>query len=117
MGLREALAIAAVCCAAAGWLLNRRKPLASPKVEVEQACPEPMPPAAAQTSARARFTVFISHAGAQKNFALWVRSHVRVGGYQAFVDECDLQCALHSTIPHLRSRSMLCFAWPRQNLA
>jgi hypothetical protein len=45
-----------------------------------------------QSSVRARFNVFISHAGAQKNVALWIRSHVRICGYRAFVDEPDLQC-------------------------
>ena len=45
-----------------------------------------------QSSVRARFNVFISHAGPQKDFALWIRSHVRICGYRAFVDEHDLQC-------------------------
>ena len=40
---------------------------------------------------RGRFNVFVSHAGAQKEFALWVRSHVRICGYRAFVDERDLR--------------------------
>ena len=45
-----------------------------------------------QSSIHGRYDVFISHAGAQKDFALWVRSHVRICGYRAFVDERDLQC-------------------------
>ena len=48
--------------------------------------------AAVQSSARGRYNVFISHARAQKHFALWVRSHVRICGYRAFVDERDLGC-------------------------
>ena len=39
-----------------------------------------------------QYDVFISHAGPQKNFALWVRSHIRICGYLAFVDERDLRC-------------------------
>ena len=53
--------------------------------------------AAVQCSVRARYDVFISHAGAQKDFALWVRSHIRICGYQAFVDERDLRCGLRET--------------------
>jgi hypothetical protein len=44
-----------------------------------------------QSGVRGRYNVFISHAGAQKDFALWVRSHVRICGYRAFVDERDLR--------------------------
>ena len=39
-----------------------------------------------------QYDVFISHAGAQKDFAFWVRSHLRICGYMAFVDERDLRC-------------------------
>ena len=59
-----------------------------------QVRPEPPQSAAVQRNVRGRFDVFISHAGAQKNFALWVRSHVRICGYRAFVDERDLRCGL-----------------------
>ena len=41
---------------------------------------------------RGKYNVFISHAGAQKDFALWVRSHIRICGYRAFVDERALRC-------------------------
>jgi hypothetical protein len=87
-----AAVVVAVCCTLASWLLRTRKILVSHELGVEQVCPEPSQPAAVQSSVRARYTVFISHAGAQKNFALWVRNHIRVGGYQAFVDERDLRC-------------------------
>jgi hypothetical protein len=61
---------------------------------MKEAYSETSQPAAEQQqgSVRARFNVFISHAGPQKNFALWIRSHVRICGYRAFVDERDLQC-------------------------
>ncbi len=49
--------------------------------------------AAVQSSVRGRYNVFISHAGEQKDVALWVRSHVRICGYWAFVDERYLRCA------------------------
>ena len=55
-----------------------------------------------------QYDVFISHAGAQKNLALWVRSHIQKRGYWAFVDERDLRCgpALPAT-PH-RARNLWC---------
>ena len=55
---------------------------------------EPSQPAAKQASVRGRYEVFISHAGAQKNFALGMRVQIRSCGYRAFVDERDLQCGL-----------------------
>ena len=47
--------------------------------------------AAEQGSVRRKYDVFISHAGAQKDFALWIRNHVRICGYEAFVDERSLR--------------------------
>jgi hypothetical protein len=44
-----------------------------------------------QSSARGQYDVFISHAGQQKDIALWIRSHVRICGYRVFVDERDLR--------------------------
>ena len=53
------------------------------------------------------YDVFISHAGAQKDFALWVRSHVRICGYRAFVDERELRCGpgLAVTLRHAHNPS------------
>ena len=73
-----------------------------PESELERAA-EPLQQASSHSSVRGRFRVFISHADAQKNFALWVRSHVRTCGYQAFVDERDLQCGL-ARQPSLQSQ-------------
>ena len=85
--LGEATAIAAGCGFAAGWLMRLCR-----QQRDEPACTEPPQPAATQSSVRGQYHVFISHAGAQKDFALWVRSHVRICGYRAFVDERDLRC-------------------------
>ena len=83
----NAVAFAAVCGGfAAGWLVRRRH-----EPQHEPARPEPSQPAAAHSSVRGQYHVFISHAGPQKDFALWVRSHVRICGYRAFVDERDLR--------------------------
>ncbi len=89
MLLGEATAIAAGCGFAAGWLIKICRPQRS-----EPVCPAPSPPADVQGSGRGQYNVFISHAGPQKNFALWIRSHVRICGYRAFVDERDLRYAL-----------------------
>ena len=63
-----------------------------PSLEMKPILSQPLQPAVKQGSDR--YDVFISHAGAQKHFALWVRSNIRVCGYRAFVDERDLQCGL-----------------------
>ena len=85
--LGEATAIAAGCSFAAGWLLRTCQPHRD-----EPAFTEPPQPTATHSSVRGQYNVFISHARAQKDFALWVRSHVRICGYRAFVDERDLRC-------------------------
>jgi hypothetical protein len=99
MGLRgETATIAAVCCSAVGmllgWLLGRRQ---SRKEEI--LCHEPPQSNTVDSTVYGQFSVFISHAGAQKHFALWVRSHVRICGYRAFVDERDLKQASARRIP------------------
>ncbi len=92
--LGEATAIAAGCGFAAGWLVKICRPQRDGPV-----CPEPSQPAAVQSSVRGQYNVFISHAGPQKNFALWIRSHVRICGYRAFVDERDLRCGSCTSLP------------------
>jgi hypothetical protein len=59
-------------------------------------------PDSPQHNGRQQYDVFISHAGQQKDFALWIRSNVRCCGYQAFVDERDLRyCPLQTSSRHL----------------
>ena len=54
-----------------------------------------------------QYDVFISHAGPQKDFALWVRSHIRTCGYMAFVDEPDLRCGPASTLACVACTALL----------
>ena len=89
--LREAAAVAAVCCAAALWLHRRHRS------RREQRFGLPSQLVAVQSSVLGRYDVFISHAGRQKDFALWVRSHVRICGYRAFVDSATCGAALCAT--------------------
>ncbi len=79
-------------------MLCRARPRApgTPITGNHKPCPEPfwVAPATSKDSVYRPYDVFISHAEAQRDLALWLRDHLRVYGYRAFVG--NWRCGLPS---------------------
>ena len=80
-------------------MLCRARPRAqeTPVSEPHDLCPEPFwtAPTAAEGSVYRPCDVFICHADAQRDCALWLRDNLHIYGYRAFVG--DGQCGFPST--------------------
>ncbi len=90
-------------------MLCRARPRAqaTPSVAPYGISPEPfwIAPATAEDSVYRPYGVFISHAEAQRDLALWLRDHLGVYGYRTFVG--NWRCVLPShavRVLHLGTR-------------